>query len=340
MATIFKRGDSWYLNWHDRDGQHRPSLGEITEHEARTALKLKEAELATGRSLTPTLAPLFSDYAVSYLAWYGTEFPDTLDTAERIIERRLIPAFGHLSLDQVSAAKVEEWKARRKGQDAVYRNGHSQGHKVRGGTVNRELRTLKAMLNRAVDWEMLVKSPARSVKGLRTMDSKPPHFYLKPQLRALYKAAAGPHSSIWRLMANTGLRRGEALHLRRRNIIGDEKLHILSEEGARTKSRKWREIPLSRAALQALESLDGADHVLPRMAPESLSRAFLRDARAAQVGGSLHSLRHTFCSHLVMRGVPLRTVQILAGHAHFSTTERYAHLGPDYLAGALGGLSL
>lgn len=339
MATIFRRGQCWYLNWHDASGQHRPSLGKITELEARKALKLKEAELATGRSLTPSVAPLFADYAVSYLAWYGSEFPDTLDTAERIIEKQLVPRFGHLSLDQISAARVEDWKASRKGQDAMYRNGESQGHKVKGSTVDRELRTLKAMLNRAVDWEILARSPAKAVKGVRSHDSKPPHFYTVKELRGLYVASEAQHAAIWRLMANTGLRRAEALHLRRKDVLKDC-LHILSEEGARTKSRKWREVPLNKAALKALETLEGADHVLPRMAPQSLSRAFLRDARASVVGGSLHSLRHTFCSHLVMLGTPLRTVQKLAGHAHYSTTERYAHLAPDHLRGALSGLVL
>jgi hypothetical protein len=119
MATIFKRGSCYYLNWHDANGQHRPSLGPITEQEARAKLKLKEAELATGRRLEPSVAPLFSDYAISYLAWYGAEFPDTMDTAERIIEKQLLPAFGHLSLDQINAALVEAWKARRKSQDAI-----------------------------------------------------------------------------------------------------------------------------------------------------------------------------------------------------------------------------
>jgi site-specific recombinase XerD len=39
-----------------------------------------------------------------------------------------------------------------------------------------------------------------------------------------------------------------------------------------------------------------------------------------------HTMRHTFCSHLAMRGVPVRTIQQLAGHAGITTTMRYLHL--------------
>jgi site-specific recombinase XerD len=42
----------------------------------------------------------------------------------------------------------------------------------------------------------------------------------------------------------------------------------------------------------------------------------------------LHVLRHTFCSHLAMRGAPAKAIQELAGHADLSTTLRYMHLSP------------
>lgn len=48
---------------------------------------------------------------------------------------------------------------------------------------------------------------------------------------------------------------------------------------------------------------------------------------------------HTFCAHMVMAGVPLRRVQLLAGHADYATTEkRYAHLTPDGDDGAVSKL--
>ena len=47
-------------------------------------------------------------------------------------------------------------------------------------------------------------------------------------------------------------------------------------------------------------------------------------------------LRHTFCSHLIMRGALVTAVKELAGHRDISTTMRYVHLAPSVLTDAIG----
>jgi integrase len=49
----------------------------------------------------------------------------------------------------------------------------------------------------------------------------------------------------------------------------------------------------------------------------------------------VHRLRHTFCSHLAMRGAPARAIQELAGHQDLTTTQRYMHLSPAALDSAI-----
>jgi hypothetical protein len=49
----------------------------------------------------------------------------------------------------------------------------------------------------------------------------------------------------------------------------------------------------------------------------------------------VHILRRTFCSHLAMRGAPVRTIEALAGHADLSTTMRCMHLSPASLNQAI-----
>jgi site-specific recombinase XerD len=48
-----------------------------------------------------------------------------------------------------------------------------------------------------------------------------------------------------------------------------------------------------------------------------------------------HILRHTFCSHLAMRGAPARAIQELAGHRDLATTQRYMHLSPAAVESAI-----
>ena len=60
-------------------------------------------------------------------------------------------------------------------------------------------------------------------------------------------------------------------------------------------------------------------------------RRALRNAGLEDSGVTLHTLRHTFASQLVMAGVNLREVQQLMGHQDYSTTLRYAHLSEDHV---------
>jgi site-specific recombinase XerD len=48
-----------------------------------------------------------------------------------------------------------------------------------------------------------------------------------------------------------------------------------------------------------------------------------------------HDLRHTFCSHLAMRGASPKAIQELAGHSDLKTTMRYMHLAPSHLREAI-----
>ena len=58
--------------------------------------------------------------------------------------------------------------------------------------------------------------------------------------------------------------------------------------------------------------------------------------RAGLAKQGVHILRHTFCSHLAMRGAPARAIQELAGHADLGTTQRYMHLSSAAISRRFG----
>jgi site-specific recombinase XerD len=108
------------------------------------------------------------------------------------------------------------------------------------------------------------------------------------------------------------------------------------------KGGRLRHLPLTRRLGEALR---GARHlrgpqVLCDRAGIPLTQKVVqvlvrRAARQANVRPGVHILRHTFCSHLAMRGAPARAIQELAGHQDLMTTQRYMHLSPAALDAAI-----
>lgn len=326
MASLQRVNGRYVLQWRDATGQHKKVIGRIgilSKAEADRIVRAKQYELDTGRNvLGPAPTAFFDSFVKDYLAWHYREFPDSHYRVRQIIDDHLLPAFRNKRLGEITPREVESWK-----QD--------RGDRVKAASVVKELRTLKAIINKAVEWGELNRSPIEHVDGPRILDSKPKRFYTKEEVALLLPQA---HGAIWRLFVNTGMRRGEGMLLRREWVKADS-VQILSEEGARTKSGKWREVPLTDGAREALEALPGTDYVLPRMRLESLSRLAIREAKRAGLDGGIHTLRHTYISHLVMQGTPLRTVQHLAGHSSITVTEGYAHLAPDHVSRAGIGIS-
>lgn len=325
MATLYKRGESFYLNWSEGGKQARQSLGRITAREAERIRSAKEAELTHGVTILPRLMTLqaFMDF---YTDWYKAEHPTTARTFGYEI-RSILAKFGQRPIDKIRPPEIELWKAARLATHAPE-------------TVGKELRRFKAALKRGIAWEMIDANPFAKVKASRGVRSKAVKFYTAGQVAKLAETRRG---ALWRFLACTGLRRGEAVRVvQSRDVLADGGRTVIRVESdpdetgkGRTKSGLWREIPLNAAAEASLMEL--ADRIAD-CHPDTLGDWFRADAIGAGVRGNLHMLRHTFCAHLVMAGVPLRRVQLLAGHADYKTTEMYAHLAPEGAAGAVDKL--
>lgn len=329
MATIRWRGkgaDFAQLCWSENGVERRKSLGRITPREAETRRKAKEVELDTGEPIFVG-SVRFVEHREEYLKWHALEYPDSHFRVEQILEQCCEP-FEPKALSQVRRRDVEQWKAER--MNRIGWNRQQEKARVSRGTSGKEFRTVKALFTKAVEWERIRKSPFDDIPEPKELNSAPPHWYRKHELALLYGRPL--YGDVWKFMANAGLRREEALQLRPKHVQ-DTMLQVLSSEDARTKSGRWRQVPLSDAALDALSRLlpanEPAGRVIPHVTGPSLSRAFLRDAKALKLGGSLHSLRHSYGAHMIMAGLKLRELMELMGHARIETTMIYAHIAED-----------
>jgi site-specific recombinase XerD len=115
--------------------------------------------------------------------------------------------------------------------------------------------------------------------------------------------------------------------------------NLWNREFAREASRaKLSNVELTEALREARHLrgprvlCDGTGKALTQRVVQVLMR---RTARRANVKPGIHILRHSFCSHLAMRGAPARAIQELAGHEDLTTTQRYMHLSPAAIEGAI-----
>ena len=109
-----------------------------------------------------------------------------------------------------------------------------------------------------------------------------------------------------------------------------------------TKGGRVRHVPITGRLTEALRqsrSLRGQRVVCDRkgtpLSQKEVQVLMRRVGRKANVKPGVHILRHTFCSHLAMRGAPAKAIQELAGHQDLATTQQYMHLSPAALDAAI-----
>jgi integrase len=260
--------------------------------------------------------------------------PSGIAAKESILRAHLIPHLGSRKLDAITTSDVQALK------------GKLANRKPK--TVNNALTVLNTLLKKAVEWSLIDAMPC-SIKLLKA--SKPQMgFYTHEEYERLVSRAA---EADWRshlvvlLGGDAGLRLGEIIGLewsdvdlvqRRLTVRQSEwRSHVTVPKGGRI-----RHVPLSGRLAQALTKYrhQRSKRVVCQQGGSSLTQDMVRNdverpARQLNLFSGVHRLRHTFCSHLAMPGVPARAIQELAGHQDLSTTQRYMHLSPAAMTGAI-----
>ena len=168
---------------------------------------------------------------------------------------------------------------------------------------------------------------------------------------------ASEHNHRWLLLillgGEAGLRSGEIRALEwssldfKRGLMTVEKSEYKGHV-TRPKHGKVRVVPMTKRLARALRQhrhLQGPRVLYLEDGTEldrhELTKWLAQLCKLAEVRyRSPHCLRHTFCSHLAMRGAPVTSIKELAGHQNLQTTMRYMHLTPTALESAIKLLEL
>jgi site-specific recombinase XerD len=156
------------------------------------------------------------------------------------------------------------------------------------------------------------------------------------------------HRALLMTAYGGGLRVSELVHLRPQDIHSQRML-IRVNQG---KGRRDRYTLLSQRLLEELRTywrayrpqhwlFPGRDvtRPLPAQTAEKIFRQ-AKERAGIQHGHGIHSLRHSFATHLMEAGVPLPVIQRLMGHASLTTTAKYLHVTSQHLAGVRSPLDL
>ena len=373
-GSIEKRGKNSYRltvsEGFDLNG--KPMLHRKTVHGTKKDAEVELAKFVTevqnglvidGKSLK------FSEFTEIWKRDYGSKelAPSTYKRYCRMLETRLLPYFGHFYINKIKPTDIMKFYDLLEKDTQLVRKKGNHGSKnknpLSGKTILEHHRLLRAMLHKAVYWQLIVSNPAERVQSpkarkpkRRSYDDEQTKILLENLEQLSIEDTKYKVAII--LTVFTGVRLGELMGLEWQDV--DFKNEIISinrssqyiaDMGVFTKVPKTessiREIAIPEFIISLLEeyklwyeeqkSIYGelwtnSDRLFVQadgkpMHPSTISKWFVK--YVGQIGLpviNFHGLRHTNASLLVAQNVDIAVISARLGHAQISTTlDFYVH---------------
>ena len=331
--NIYQRKGVWYIDKYPqvKGPGRRQSLHTSSKEAAKILMRKIEIDFYKSECLgiQEPQKMLFDNLCVEYLAYCeGHNAQGTMRRKKGIIANHLLPVFRGKLLNEITIKDVELYKQRRINE-------------VSKASINRELACLKHMFAMAQRWRYLNDSPLRFVQKLKEPAGKTRYLTEEEQDRLLRFCPSYTRPMVIAAL-HTGMRKGEILGLKWQNV--DLKIRLLTIKNE--KNNETRRIPINNTLLITLQEIG------PQLSDQyvfshsdgrpyrEIYGGFKRAAKDAGLGDCcFHTLRHTFASTLAIKGIDIRTIQLLLGHKTLAMTMRYSHLNDQALRNAVDKLN-
>lgn len=340
-----KHGDCWYSDfWYDGK-RYTKSWGAITKTVAGEKDRKFRTEVLEGKYLLKSKRILFEKFSEKYLEYARLNKKPKSAVRNEVSIKMLSPYFKGKLLNSIHSFMVERYKKARKEEGRA------------PATINRDVVTLKNMLNKAVEWGYLSMNPLRSVKQLKEDNER--MWVLTPQeeaklLEACEKSPQRKKGKYLRDLVlfglHSGMRLDEIFNLRKVNVSVGERILLVTD----TKNNENRRVPINDTLKGILERRledERSDYVFCNAKGKKLTvltSAFWYAVKKANlerdevVRGEMkkvrfrfHDLRHTFGSRLGMANTDIKTVMEILGHKTIRVAMRYQHPAPEHKLNAV-----
>ncbi len=281
--------------------------------------------------------------------------PSSYDRVEQSLKYQIFPAIGHIQINALTSNDVQKMI-----NTIINEKSYS--------TAKKAYNNLNACMELGVQRGEILKNPVKGVKlpSSKTKERKEITAYTPEEIAAIVEEAKRTYKNgapVYRygyliiLILNTGMREGEPLYLKWKDV-DLEKRHIYihgnvvevknREENAESKyvlleqdtpktDKSTRYIPLNDNAVDALENLrkiiKDKDRVIatknhtitsPRKVYKTME-CILKKCGITDKENLVHALRHTFATTLIRNGVDIKAVSEILGHEDVSTTLNTYH---------------
>lgn len=329
-----KTGTRYRVRYRTPDRRQTDKRGFKTKREAQAFLNTVEVSKLHGTYVSHTASrTTISQVGQEWLTIAkGTKAPSSWRSYETAWRVHVEPVWGQVPLGDVTLTGVNRWLATMKRQDG------KEGRPA-PSTIERAYTVLLAILDVAVADKLLHANPARGAEVPARQSVR--NTYLTARQVDLLASHSGDHADLVLLLAFTGLRWGEAIALRRRDVNLDaRRIHVDRSvtqigsrmvEGTPKTTTGVRQVPLpdflAKRLAQHLLMIDDDNLVFPTedgdylRSPDGRRGWFARAVREAGLPRMrIHDLRHTCASLAVSAGANVKALQRMLGHAKASMT--------------------
>lgn len=331
----------------------RWKAGFRTKRDALAAMNDLQSEVGRGTYVEPSKLTV-AEYLTEWLDISRARLrPGSHDTCAVHVNRYIVPRLGDLRLQALNPRRIKQFYGE------LARNGRLRGGGGLGDkTIHNIHSTLSRALKEAVADRLLPSNPAAGAHQQPESPEQP--TWTADQLKTFLAFIADDRlAAMWRLLALTGMRRGETAGLRRRDLdLDNTRLFVVQQRAkgggtvnvGRTKGKRGRTIALDPATVKALRAhldqqacereLLGAGYTDHRyvfahvdgrpLHPDSITKRFIRlCAQSGLPALTPHGLRHTHATLLLQAGIHPKVVQERLGHSTISVTyDTYTHSVP------------